>query len=97
VAEIAEAGVGRKAVVAAERTLANALCADAAKWHSDSYAADIAYEIHSVRSDVRRPMREMWWVVLAALSTQLELSRFRSRDLSGRSDGRRRRVRRATS
>jgi hypothetical protein len=51
VAEIAEAGVGRKAVVAAEHTLANAICANVSNWYAEHYTGGFAYEVHSLRSD----------------------------------------------
>lgn len=61
-AEIAEAGVGKKAVISAEHMLANAICANVANWYSEHYAAGFAYEIHSIRSDVRR-LQESTWIV----------------------------------
>jgi hypothetical protein len=62
VAEIAEAGVGRKAVIAAEHMLANAICANVANWFDEHYSSGFAYEIHSIRSDVP-PGQKSHWIV----------------------------------
>ena len=60
--EIAEAGVGKKAVISTEHMLANAICANVANWYCEHYAAGFAYEMHSIRSDVHR-LQESAWIV----------------------------------
>ena len=58
-ADIAEAGVGRKAVVSAEILLGTAVAADTASWYRSQYAAVMCedveaaatWEVHNIRAD----------------------------------------------
>jgi hypothetical protein len=52
VAEIAEAGVGRKAVVSAELLLGTAIAAETRSWYRTQYASMSAWEVHNIRADV---------------------------------------------
>ena len=60
VADIAEAGVGRKAVVAAEVLLGTSVASDTSTWYRSQYVemaatdtdATRTWEVHSVRADV---------------------------------------------
>ena len=51
-AEIAEAGVGRKAVVSAELLWGTAIAAETRSWHRTQYASMSAWEVHNIRADV---------------------------------------------